>query len=49
MEWAVWRIWLSKHATLQELETHWSIYDALDANDALDVLDEMNAQQARRR
>jgi len=23
-------------ATLQEIETHWSLYDVLDANEALD-------------
>lgn len=34
------RLVVGRYASLQELETHWSIDDILDFTDALDVLDE---------
>lgn len=34
---AVWRIILEGLATLQEIETHWSIDDLADAHEALDL------------
>lgn len=37
MNFAVWRIVLDGVATLQEIETWWSIDDLADAHEALDV------------
>lgn len=34
----MWRLVSKQWATLQELETHWSIDDVADANDALDAM-----------
>ncbi len=34
---AIWRIVLEGIATLQEIETHWSIDDLADAHEALDL------------
>lgn len=34
----MWRVVTSKSATLQELETHYSIDDLVDLNDVLDGL-----------
>jgi len=35
----VWRCILERIATLQEIETHWSLIDLMDANDVLDARD----------
>ena len=43
MDWRVWRLWARGLATLQELETHWSLLDILKGNDALDVQDDIKA------
>lgn len=40
----VWRIILERIATLEEIETHYSLLDLLDANIALDFKEEMVAQ-----
>jgi hypothetical protein len=32
---------LRQVATLQEIETHWTLYDLLDCHEALDVTDEL--------
>ena len=45
MQWPVWRLVTRRVATLQELETHWSITDLFDANDVLDALDEVQQQK----
>ncbi len=37
MNFAVWRVVLEGVATLQEIETHWSIDDLADAHEALDL------------
>ncbi len=37
MNFAIWRLVLDRVATLQEIETHWSIDDIADAHEALDV------------
>ena len=37
----VWRIILERIATLEEIETHYSLLDLLDANIALDFKEEM--------
>ena len=37
----LWRPVLRKIATLEEIETHWSLTDMLDAHEALDIMDEM--------
>jgi len=34
----MWRIWAEGKATLQELDTHWDLGDALDANEVLDEI-----------
>ena len=34
-------------ATLQEIETHWSLDDLLDANDALDLKEQAEAQRMK--
>jgi len=44
----VWRCVLVKIATLQEIESHWSILDLADANDALDIRDETEGLMAER-
>jgi len=33
----VWRVILAKVATLQEIETHWSLNDLFDALEILDI------------
>jgi len=40
----VWRIILERIATLEEIETHYSLLDLLDANIALDFKEEMVAK-----
>jgi hypothetical protein len=35
-------------ATLQELETWWSILDVMDANEVLDAIGEAKSRQVRR-
>lgn len=40
----IWRLVIAKVATLQEIETHYSLVDVLDANEALDI-----EQEAQRR
>lgn len=41
--WAVWRVVFRKIATLEEIETHWSIVDLDKANEILDYLDALEA------
>lgn len=41
---AAWRVILERRATLQEIETHWSVLDLADANDALDAWNEAHNQ-----
>jgi len=36
LTWPIWRLITAKVATLEEIETHWSLDDLIDANDALD-------------
>ena len=38
----IWRVWQSSKATLQEIETHWSLTDLWTANHMLDL--EMDIQ-----
>lgn len=49
VDWRIWRIVISKHATLQEIETHWSIDDLCDANEALDVKSDIEHYVAKNR
>lgn len=39
-DWPVWRIVSRQMATLQEIESSWSLADVFDANDVLDLMDE---------
>jgi ribosomal protein S6 len=41
LDWYVWRIWRSGRATIQEIETHWSLSDLVMAHMALDVEDDL--------
>ena len=43
LPWLIWLIWARGRATLEEIETHWSLLDVLKANDALDIQDELDA------
>lgn len=43
--WAVWRVVFRKVATLEEIETHWSIVDLDKANEILDYLDALDAKK----
>ena len=47
----MWRLVLAQIATLQEIETHWSLLDLLDGNEALDLkeLAEYKAQERAKR
>jgi hypothetical protein len=36
-EWPVWRIITAGMATLQEIDTHWTLIDVDNANDVLDL------------
>lgn len=40
----MWRVVLSKIATLAELDTHYSFMDLVHANDALDIQEEMERE-----
>jgi len=44
----VWRLVLGKHATLEEIEDHWSLDDLLRANLALNVHEAAIAKQFAR-
>lgn len=37
VEWPVWRLVCEGVATLQEIETSWTLADVLDGNEALDA------------
>lgn len=39
--WLVWRLVAAGVATLQEIDSHYSVTDVLDANEALDVWDDL--------
>ena len=39
-------MWLSKRATLTEIESHWSYLDLVRANEVLDIEDDL-AEMAR--
>jgi hypothetical protein len=45
----IWRVVLSKIATLQEIETHWSLIDLLDANEVLDYRDYISEQESNKK
>lgn len=49
MNFAIWRIVLEGLATLQEIETHWSIDDLADAHEVLDVKSAMEAAATTKR
>ena len=40
----MWRLVVKRVATLQGLETHWSIDDIFDANDAIDAIEAAEAK-----
>jgi hypothetical protein len=40
----VWRLVIRKIATLQEIETHYSLIDLMDANEVLDLQDRAESQ-----
>lgn len=44
-EWFVWRLVFAKVCTLRELETFWSIDDALTAHEILDAQEECERKQ----
>jgi hypothetical protein len=44
----VWRPIVEGLATLEEIDTHWSLTDLLDANDALDVKLAVQVEAAER-
>lgn len=37
VDWLIWRIVVAKMATLEEIDTHWTVDDLMDAHDALDI------------
>jgi len=43
----VWRLVLGRYATLQEIESHWSLDDLIRANIALTFQQKLEAQQAK--
>lgn len=47
VNWAIWRVVYSGKATLQEIETHWSLDDLLDFNEILDYQDYIQAKKNR--
>jgi hypothetical protein len=49
LDWFVWRIVTHERrpATLQEIETHWSLEDIVTAHLALDVIDELARKAAK--
>jgi hypothetical protein len=48
VNWFIWRVVLDGVATLQEIETHWSIDDLADAHEALDARDAVRREQLAR-
>ncbi len=52
MQWSIWRVVLENLATLEEVETHWSIHDLQEANEVLDYREyvrSMEIEKMRRR
>lgn len=47
-EWMLWRVVLSKIATLEELDTHWSLDDLVMANLALMYQDEISIRDLQK-
>lgn len=45
----MWRLVVKQVATLQELETWWSIDDLRDANEALDAMADAEAEASKRK
>lgn len=48
VDWFIWRPVLRQVATLQEIETHWTIYDLLDCHEALDVIDDLESARNKK-
>ena len=48
ISWYLWRPVVERIATLQEIETHWSIDDLADAHEALDIQYEAQAKAAQK-
>ena len=48
MDLYLWRPVTARIATLQEIDTHWSIDDLADAHEALDIQAEAEAKAAKR-
>lgn len=44
----MWRVILEKIATLQEIETHWSLDDLIRANDILDMKYDLEREEMKR-
>jgi hypothetical protein len=42
-----WRLIVERVATLEALESHWSLDDVMDANDAMDALEEARARGSK--
>lgn len=45
VDWFVWRVVVSKLATLREIDEHWTIKDLIDANAILDTQDAVAVKQ----
>lgn len=45
VDWFVWRVVVSKLATLREIDEHWTIKDLIDANAILDTQDAVAMKQ----
>ena len=45
IEWFIWRIVLSKIATLEEIERSWTLSDLMDAHEALDYKEETELEE----
>lgn len=44
----MWRVIIEKIATLQEIETHWSLDDLVRANDVLDMKNDIENEQMKK-
>jgi ABC-type uncharacterized transport system substrate-binding protein len=44
----LWRPVFKKIATLQEIETHWSVDDLADAHELMDYQEHLEAQEAQK-
>lgn len=49
MYWPAWRLIVEHTATLQEVETHYSLDDVTTANEALDLWYEAKAQASKKK